>query len=246
MKIEVLFPEIANLYGDLANIRYLQASCPTAHVVETALSDTPIFLSEPVDLVYLGTMTERSQQLVMEKLLPLKAQIEEAIAHDVRFLFTGNALEIMGKEIRDVDGTVVRGLDIFDVTTKRDMLHRFNSLYLGGFSAGEGQRMDIVGYKSQFTHSYWNCGPEETDLPLFTTERGPGLNPEIQGEGIRRRNFMATYLIGPLLVLNPPFTRWLLHEMGEAAPSLAFEEDAMLAYHMRVEEYRNPKTGFYY
>ena len=28
MKIEVLYPEICNLYGDLGNIRYLQISSP--------------------------------------------------------------------------------------------------------------------------------------------------------------------------------------------------------------------------
>ena len=65
--------------------------------------------------------------------------------------------------------------------------------------------MKIVGFKSQFTHSYWEDGTEAS--PLFMTERGPGLNPEIKEEGIRLNNFMATYVIGPLLILNPPFAQ---------------------------------------
>ena len=28
MKIEILYPEIANLFGDLANIKYIMASTP--------------------------------------------------------------------------------------------------------------------------------------------------------------------------------------------------------------------------
>ena len=28
MRAEILFPEVCNLYGDLANIRYLKACCP--------------------------------------------------------------------------------------------------------------------------------------------------------------------------------------------------------------------------
>ena len=104
--------------------------------------------------------------------------------------------------------------------------------------------MKIVGFKSQFTHSYWEDGTETS--PLFMTERGPGLNPEIKEEGIRLNNFMATYVIGPLLVLNPPFARYILQRCGVEDQTLAFEEAAMDAYEDRVKEYSDPNTGFYY
>ena len=68
MKIEVLYPEIANLYGDLENITYLQKSNPEIEVVETHLTDVPLFVSEKPALVYMGTMTERAQILVIEAL----------------------------------------------------------------------------------------------------------------------------------------------------------------------------------
>ena len=61
MKIEVLYPEIANLYGDLENVIYLQKSNPEIEVVETHLTDVPLFVSEKPALVYMGTMTERAQ-----------------------------------------------------------------------------------------------------------------------------------------------------------------------------------------
>ena len=28
MKVEILFPEVCNLYGDLQNVYYLKRSCP--------------------------------------------------------------------------------------------------------------------------------------------------------------------------------------------------------------------------
>ena len=37
IRIEVLFPEIANLYGDLENIEYLKKSCPEIEVVHLSL-----------------------------------------------------------------------------------------------------------------------------------------------------------------------------------------------------------------
>ena len=247
MKIEVLFPEICNLYGELGNISYLQKSCADIEVVETGLNDEPIFVSEVPDLIYMGTMTEKSQLLVIEKLNCCKERIVELIEDGANFLVTGNALEVFGKEIKDVDGVTAEGLGIFDITTSRDMMNRYNSLYLGEFSDGlqpDAGMMKIEGFKSQFTHSYWEDGAVQT--PLFITERGPGLNPQIKGEGIRVNNFMATYVIGPLLVLNPLLAKHILRMCGAKKIDVAFEEAAMESYEARVREYSNPDTGFYY
>lgn len=253
MKVEVLFPEICNLYGELENIKYLKKSCPHIEVIETAINDRPLLVSETPDLIYMGTMTESSQQLAIRQLSGYRQRIEELMKDGANFLITGNALEVFGKRIEDVDGTIVDGLGLVDITTKRDMMNRFNSLYIGTFDSGKQQSgdaaggadpMKIVGFKSQLTHSYWEDGTEAS--PLFMTERGPGLNPEIKEEGIRLNNFMATYVIGPLLILNPPFARYILQRCGAEEQELAFEEAAMDAYEDRVKEYSDPNTGFYY
>ena len=35
MKVEILFPEVCNLYGDLQNVYYLRRCCPELEIVET-------------------------------------------------------------------------------------------------------------------------------------------------------------------------------------------------------------------
>ena len=70
MKIEVLFPEICNLFGDLMNVEYLKRSCPEIEIVNTGLKDEPLFVSEKPDMIYMGTMSESSQELVIKKLMP--------------------------------------------------------------------------------------------------------------------------------------------------------------------------------
>lgn len=246
MKIEILFPEICNLYGELFNMELIRKSCSDAEFIETNLNDEPLFASEEPDLIYMGTMSEKAQEMVIEKLSQYKKRITELISSGAHFLITGNALEVFGRKIADKDGTVVKGLEIFPFTTERDMMNRFNSLYLGEFISDveTGHTMKIAGFKSQFTHSYWN--DEASPAPLFHTLRGPGLNPDIKEEGIRVNNFMATYVIGPLLILNPPFARYILAECGAPEYDVVFSDAAMDAYSARIAEYSDESTGFYY
>ena len=242
INIEVLFPEVGNLYGDLGNIDYLRRVSDEINIIEDDLVSEPYFLNNTPDLIYMGTMTESSQVLVTEKLRPYTDRIKELIEKGVYFLFTGNAFEVFMERIEDKDSGVTECLGILPAYAKRDMMNRFNSLYLGTYEA-EDVDITIVGYKSQFTHGYLT---RDDVRPVFETRRGPGLDPELKGEGIRINNFMGTYIIGPVLVLNPLFTRKLLCELGLKDFRLPFEEDAMKAYEARVEEYSDPNRGFYY
>lgn len=234
MKIEMLFPEICNLYGDPMNVDYLVRSYPEIQVVKTSLKSEPLFVSETPSLIYMGPMTERSQELVVKALTPYKDRIKELIEDGAAFLITGNAIEIFGKYIENEDGSKIECLGLFDTYAKRRMMNRYNSLFLGKFGS-----TTITAFKSQFSHSY---GDAES-LRLFRAERGAGLNPDVNYEGIRKNNFFATYLIGPLLPMNPKFTAYLLRVMGVEDPKPAFEDAAEEAFSQRLAEFRDPKVA---
>ena len=70
MTIEVLFQEVCGLYGDSQNPAYLQATLPDAKIIYTELPDTPYFVDNDPDMIYIGTMTEITQRRVIEKLRP--------------------------------------------------------------------------------------------------------------------------------------------------------------------------------
>ena len=235
MTVEILYPEICNLFGDLMNVEFLKQS--GAETVKTGLKEKPKFIDGGIDMVYMGAMTEHSQELAIRALEPYVAGIKAAIESGTVFLVTGNALEIFGGTIQNEDGTEIKCLGLYDTVAKRKMMARYNAVYLGKF-----QNMDIVGYKSQFTHLYGGEG-----VPYaFETVRGDGRHPGEKGEGVRINNFFGTYLIGPLLVINPPFTKYLMELAGEQQPNLAFEAEAMDVYHKRVAEFENPKTRIIY
>jgi len=236
MTIELLYPETANLFGDLMNAKLLKTAIPGVELVETGLKARPRFVDEDVSMILLCSMTERSQELVAKALMPFKDRLSELIEGGTVFLITGNAMEIFGSYIEDEDGSRIEGLNLFNFHAKRRMMNRFNSLYLG--KCGD---MEIVGFKSQFSHAYG-----EGFDPLFETLRGVGMNRETMPEGIRKNNFMATYVLGPLLVLNPDFAKYIFRLLGAADAVLSFEEAAYDAYNLRLAEFKDPKTGFGY
>lgn len=229
LKIEILFPEFCNLYGDISNMKYLKKCLPDADFIETAFDEEPCFANEKVNFIYLGPMTENMQEKVIKKLKPYKDRIEELIKENVIFLITGNAIEIFGKYIENEDGSEIEALGIFDIYAKRDMLHRYNSIFIGKW-----ENIDIVGFKSQFTFAYGN----NEENYFAKVEKGVGLNKKSKFEGIMKNNFIATYLIGPILILNPLFTEKLLKKMKLNNTKIAFEEDIKAAYNQRLQEFK--------
>lgn len=227
MKIEVLYGELANLYGDLFNIHFLEKSLDNVEVYYTGINDKPRFVDSDIDLIYMGPMMERYQEIVIDRLKPYKERIKELISNNKVFLITGNALEIFGSKIDDIEA-----LGIFETYAKRDFTHHHNSCFIGEF-----ENMKIVGFKSQFSYSYNN------KYPFIKTINGNGFNDNNDIEGIRYHNFFGTYLIGPILIYNPYFTKYLLKLLGQDV-KLVFEEDVIKAYNIREKEYMDPNLHF--
>lgn len=227
MKLEYLYPELGNLFGDSANFRYLHLSIPDAACVETHPGDTPAFITDKeVRFVYCGPMTERSQRIALELLRPHKAAMEDAIQRGTHMLFTGNSMELPGSTIETAEETL-EGLGLVELHAKQDLKRRYNGLFLG-----EADGIAITAFNSRFSHS--TPGPE---LRSFATvKRGIGLDEGCAFEGYRLNNLVGTYLLGPLLVLNPLWTQHLLTRLG-VEPRPAFFAQALRAYEARKAEF---------
>lgn len=234
-KIEVLFPEVCNLYGDLFNVELLRQSYPEIEVINTSLKAKPYFLTAKPDMIYMGSVTERGQGLAAEKLSNYVNRLKELINDNTLILLTGNAIEVFGSHIESENGEQITGLDILPAFAVRQMSKRYNSLYLGKF-----HDEDIVGFKSQFSHLYG----DNSDCYLFDTIKGTGLNPNVEKEGFRINNLFCTYLVGPVLLLNPPFAKYMLTLMGFENPVLMNEQECYDSYYERLSEFRDPKKKF--
>lgn len=255
MKIEILFPEICNLYGELFNIRYLKESLENSchldtgapvydvEVIETHLNDKPLFVREMPDLIYMGTMTENNQMMAVRALIQYKSELRKCIEKGVHILLTGNAAEVLGNRIIEDDYVVTEGLGLIDMDARRSSIDRYNSLYVGEFDCGYDETLKIVGFKSLFGFTY---GTDVENKPAFNTLLGYASNEETKCEGVRINNLIATAVIGPLLVLNPLLTKWYMNEVFQVGFNPVYFKEAMDSYESRLEEYLAPGKGWKY
>ena len=224
-KVEVLFPELCNIYGESYNAEYLKRCSSEIEVIGTNHKDVPAFASEDVDMIYLGCTTERKQEQIIGILSRYRDRITELIDKGTVFLVTGNAVEIFGNYIEDA-GRKIDALGIFDFHSVRYMSRdRHNSQFVGRFDD-----ITMLGHRSQFSFAYGDFGESFIEI-----EKGIGMNPETSREGIHRNNFFGTYSLGPFLILNPLFTKKLMRLMG-VSDSLCFEKEIIEAYEYRLDE----------
>lgn len=229
MRIEVLYSDLCCLYGDKGNTMFLQKCLPEAEFIQTQLNDRPAFLDGDVDVVYLCSMSEKSQELVLSRLMPYQEAIAR-LAKEGKTLFfvVGNAMELLGKYIQREDGSRVEALGLFDTHAVRQTPNRFNSLMRISF---EG--MTLLGYTSRFSHTYGLTA----DVAFGHVEAGSGENPESRLEGIRSGSVLATYLSGPVLVANPDFAHWFLKQIGADVTELPCEAALRQAYDQRLKDF---------
>ena len=146
-----------------------------------------------------------------------------------------NAVNCGVKEIKEIidENKTIPCLNIFDYYAKRTMNKRYNYLFLGEFN-----NIKIIGHKSQFSLIY---GIDEKDK-FITKIKGLGNNFEDSFEGFKKNNFYGTYLLGPLTVINPYFTKYLMKTLNQD-DKLDFEEESLEAYNYTLKEFENPKTN---
>ncbi len=244
--IEVLYPEYANQAGDNGNAMYLRACLPNATFVETTHDDVPYFAENAPSLILLCGMSEAQQVNTIELLRPYRDRLAELVESGVPMLFTGSAPEVLGEKIVNPDGSETPALGLFDFVTHCNIPARYHDVVIGDLLDAQGGScgIDVVGFKIQFTQA--EKGAAFDAQPFCRNEVGFGFNKQSKDEGFRKNNLMATWMIGPVLPLNPDFTRYLLDLIGEKDAPLAYEADVRTAYEDRLRTFRLPGMGLAY
>lgn len=202
IKIAHLYYDIMNLYGENANVRFLKKKLEDQGIkVEVYfLSLEDKFELNNYDFIYIGSGTENDEELVRENILQYKDDFKEIIDKGTYVLVTGNAFELMGKEIQYLDGSIKPCLNISEFITKEEEFRTMEDEYYYCSLIDK----KILGFQN---HAHVI---EDERANLFSVIKGSGYNPSTIIEGIHKNNFFGTYLIGPLLVRNPYLTDYIV------------------------------------
>ncbi|MDE7352684.1 MAG: hypothetical protein K2O06_06495 [Acetatifactor sp.] len=202
MEIRIIhfYPDLMNLYGSHANVkvlrRYLENMGCTVTVQRLSPGEKEPLISgegEP-DFVFMGAGTERSARAAMEDLARFDTSLKSWARDGIAMLFAGTAMELLGREIREPDGSVYPGIGLAEFVTEHQERGMTGDVY--GYTELYPQAM--VGFMNK---SGLIRGVES---PLLTRLKlGWGNEREGGPEGFHQGNVFASELTGPILVKNP-------------------------------------------
>ena len=219
--IEVLFSEFGNMYGEIYNPMFLEKSSDKIKLIYTRFNEEPYFMKNKVDMVYISNLRDIKIYDIIEKLSKYKKKIKEMIEDNVIFLLTGDALEMFGSYIEE-KGEKHKALGIFDYYVEKDLKVKYASWVKGKYDD-----IEIIGHRNQFSKCH------NIDHPFIKVSNGTGSDIDGNIEGILYKNFYATYLLGPFLIINPLFAKHILKLLG--IDEFKFEYVSMEAYKHRME-----------
>lgn len=191
IKVCHLYYDLMNLYGEIGNIKVLTYHLKNQGIkvnIKNLSIDDDINFDE-LDLIYIGSGTNNNQLLVLNDILKYKEDIHKYYNDNKFFLITGNAIELFGEQIIDIDNNVHEGLKLFDYYTKENKKRIVNEVYIPSLFTKE----NILGFNNHFGSIYKD-------------------NIKLDNKFIFNNNFYGTYTLG-LLPRNPSFTKYFIKQL---------------------------------
>ena len=186
-----LYYDLMNLYGEIGNIKVLTYHLKNQGIkvnIKNLSIDDDINFDE-LDLIYIGSGTNNNQLLVLNDILKYKEDINKYYNDNKFFLITGNAIELFGEQIIDIDNNGHEGLKLFGYYTKENKKRIVNEVYIPSLFTKE----NILGFNNHFGSIYKD-------------------NIKLDNKFIFNNNFYGTYTLG-LLPRNPSFTKYFIKQL---------------------------------
>jgi len=247
MKISVghLYPEYLNIYADRGNIAVLARR---AALRGHELTVEPIGLGERVepgnhDLLYIGGGQDREQTMIAPDLAAKGSAIREAVAEGTALLAVCGGYQLLGREYRGRDGSLMPGAGLFDLETDAGATRMIGDVLLE-CELEPGAPRPLAGFENHAGRTFLGAGA----APFGRVVHGFGNDGESGFEGCLLGRAIGTYLHGPLLPRNPWLADWLLaqalaHAQKAEPPHLEPLSDELEAEALRVASGRARTRG---
>ncbi len=228
MKILHLYPNLMNLYGEYGNVTVLKKHLEDLKIkveIDRKEVQDDIDLLK-YDFIYMGSGTESKQLIALNDLMKYKPLLKKCVEEDKVILFTGNAMELLGKKIDDHEALNI--ID-FETVTKEKR-------YTGDVIVTNEQIGEVVGFINKSTLI---TGGQQ--YKLFDYEFRYETLEDNDYEGYRYHNTFGTHIIGPVLVKNPGFMNLIVSLLAKdkfQKIDYPFEDEA---YETTLRELRKRK-----
>ena len=201
MKITIahLYYDLLNLYGECGNVRILKKILEEQNVdvVVKFLTVDDKLNFEDYDFVYMGIGIEDNLKIANKHLKKYKKDIQKYIEDGKYFICTGNSYELFGKEIA-FESETIKTLGIFDYKSK--ILEERKIMEISA-------KTDMI---DKELIGFMNTGSTNDNKKENLLKN---INNTDENEGIIYKNFIGTYLIGPLLVRNPELLKLIVKKI---------------------------------
>ena len=209
LKILHLYPDCMSLYGEYANVAVLKRTLEAMGVAVTVdkclLDDAPDFSA--ADFIYMGCGTERTQKAALMALNAHAGSLKAALDRGAVVLFTGNAMEALGRSVTDVQGKEWPGLGLAEFATVETDQRAPEDV----IAHSPLWDAPVVGFMNKCSRTTGVTAPLFDRLAL-----GLGNEEEKGPEGYVDGNLFATHITGPVLVKNPDLLDLLACRLFEA------------------------------
>ncbi len=206
-----MYPLLLNLYGDNGNMcilekRIMERGVAVRHVLVKDPKDVNF---EEADIVFIGGGPDKEQKIAAELLLQNKDDLSNYIEDNGVALAICGGFQILGKEWACGDD-ILPGLGILDYSTKKNASNVQSRLTGNVLLQTKISPYPVIGYENHAGRTYFN-----SNLRPFGTivnNHGTGNNEEDMVDGVLYKNFIGTYLHGPLLAKNPEIADYIIEK----------------------------------
>jgi lipid II isoglutaminyl synthase (glutamine-hydrolysing) len=220
MKLTIgwLYPDLMNTYGDRGNIIVLEKRCfwrGIEAIVKPITVEHDEKEIENCDLLFMGGAQDKQQEIVNRDLQSNKGKVLiAAIEKGIPSLFVCGAYQFMGKYYKTADGTMIKGLGIFDLYTVSpglDHKRLIGNIIVKPNLKFKFQNLKMVGFENHGGRTHL----ADKTQAFATVVKGYGNNGDDGTEGISYKYAIGTYLHGSILPKNPELADWLIEKALE-------------------------------
>lgn len=223
-----LYPDLMSTYGDRGNIIVLQKRCQWREVLfevkRIGIYDNPSEIKK-CDFIFMGGAQDKQQEIVNHDLLNNKGKyLIERIEMGIPGLFICGAYQFMGKYYKTSEGTIIKGLSLYDLYTQSPSENEkrlIGNIIIKIQDSGFRIQNYTVGFENHGGRTFLGKNMKPFGNVVF----GYGNNGGDQTEGVIYKNSIGTYLHGPILPKNPE----LADQIIKVALQIKYKENINLS-----------------